>query len=195
MRSNTTDATAPRGRRAFPRPHHLIAPTRHSQKRTGSKKRMGNWPMCLRVLIVRLPFPSTLADKRRRDIYDRAAGAKRPGRLQLLPFTLTGTQARVNSFARPEIWQPKGSIMSVKLAPSIVPTMEICPNCKGAMTIMEIAPILFADELEDVTYRCKACRSEMKRTFKRRSGAWQLVHYTPQASGTITDRADFSKPS
>ena len=70
--------------------------------------------------------------------------------------------------------------MSVKLAPSIVPTMEICPNCKSAMTITEIAPILFADELEDVTYRCKACRSEMKRTFKRRSGAWQLVHYTPK---------------
>jgi transposase-like protein len=65
--------------------------------------------------------------------------------------------------------------MSVKLAHSVVPIMEICPNCKGAMTITEIAPILFADELEDVTYRCKACRSEMKRTFKRRSGAWQLV--------------------
>jgi peptide subunit release factor 1 (eRF1) len=50
------------------------------------------------------------------------------------------------------------------------------------MTITEITPILFSEDLEDVTYRCKTCRSEMKRTFKRRSGAWQLVHYTPKLS-------------
>jgi hypothetical protein len=69
--------------------------------------------------------------------------------------------------------------MSTKLACSPVPTMEICPNCKGEMTISEVTPVLFADGLEDVTYRCKGCRSEMKRTFKRRSGAWQLTPEIP----------------
>jgi transposase-like protein len=70
--------------------------------------------------------------------------------------------------------------MSMKLAHSIVPTMETCPICKGDMTITEIAPVLFTDHLEDVTYRCKACRSEMKHTFKRCSGTWQSIHYTPE---------------
>jgi hypothetical protein len=74
----------------------------------------------------------------------------------------------------------KGNIMSTKVAGSIVPTMEICPNCKGEMTIMEVTPILFADGLENVTYRCKACRAEMRRTFKRRSGAWKVIHHTPK---------------
>ena len=65
--------------------------------------------------------------------------------------------------------------MSTKLACSVVPTMEICPNCKSEMTIREVTPILLADGFEDVTYRCKSCRSEMKRTFKRCSGAWEPV--------------------
>jgi hypothetical protein len=65
--------------------------------------------------------------------------------------------------------------MSTRLACSVVPTMEICPNCKSEMTIKEVMPILLADGFEGVTYRCKSCRSEMKRTFKRCSGAWELV--------------------
>jgi hypothetical protein len=39
---------------------------------------------------------------------------------------------------------------------------------------------LFADGLEDVTYKCKGCRSKMRHTFKRCSGAWQLIRYTPK---------------
>jgi type II secretory ATPase GspE/PulE/Tfp pilus assembly ATPase PilB-like protein len=72
--------------------------------------------------------------------------------------------------------------MRTKLAHSIVPTMETCPNCKGRMTVTEVTPILFTDDLEDVTYKCIGCRSEMRRTFKRRSGTWQLIHYTPKLS-------------
>jgi hypothetical protein len=53
--------------------------------------------------------------------------------------------------------------------------MEICPNCKSEMTIAEVTPIFLVDGFEDVTYRCKGCRSDMKRTFKRRSGGWELV--------------------
>ena len=65
--------------------------------------------------------------------------------------------------------------MSTKLACSVVPTMEICPNCKSEMTITEVTPIFLADGFEDVTYRCKGCRLDIKRAFKRRSGAWELV--------------------
>ena len=65
--------------------------------------------------------------------------------------------------------------MSTKLACSIVPIIEICPNCKSEMTIMQVAPIFLADGLEDVIHRCKGCRLDMKRTFKRRSGEWKLV--------------------
>ena len=43
------------------------------------------------------------------------------------------------------------------------------------MTITEVTPIFLADGFEDVTYRCKGCRSDMKRTFDRRLGAWELV--------------------
>ena len=53
--------------------------------------------------------------------------------------------------------------------------MEICPNCKSEMTITEVTPIFLADGFEDVTYRCKGCRLDIKRAFKRRSGAWELV--------------------
>jgi len=65
--------------------------------------------------------------------------------------------------------------MSTKLACSVVPTTEICPNCKSEMTITEVTPIFLADGFEDVTYRCKGCRLDIKRAFKRRSGAWDLV--------------------
>jgi hypothetical protein len=35
--------------------------------------------------------------------------------------------------------------MSTKLTRSVVPTMEICPNCKSEMTVTEVTSILFAD--------------------------------------------------
>jgi hypothetical protein len=98
----------------------------------------------------------------------------------LLPFRLTGTRARVNLFAQPDIRWGEGAVMSTKLTRSVVPTMEICPNCESEMTITKVTPILFADGLEDITYRCKGCCSEMKRTFKRRSGAWQSIRDTPE---------------
>ena len=65
--------------------------------------------------------------------------------------------------------------MTVNLAFSVVPTTEICPNCKTEMAITTVTPILLVDGFEDVTYRCKVCRSEVRRTFKRQSGVWELV--------------------
>jgi hypothetical protein len=64
--------------------------------------------------------------------------------------------------------------MSANLACPVVPSMEICPDCKIEMSITQVTPILLVDGFEAVTYRCKGCRSEMKRTFKRQSGAWEM---------------------
>jgi hypothetical protein len=65
--------------------------------------------------------------------------------------------------------------MGTNLACSVVPSMEICPNCKSEMSITQVTPILLFDGFEGVNYRCKGCRSEVKRTFKRRSGAWEVI--------------------
>jgi len=66
--------------------------------------------------------------------------------------------------------------VSTKSTSSVVQTLEICPNCKNEMTVTLVAPVLLTDHLETVTYRCKVCRSELKRTFERRSGVWQAIH-------------------
>jgi hypothetical protein len=87
--------------------------------------------------------------------------------------------------------------MSTKLACSVVPTVEICPNCKSEMTITEVTPILLADGFEDVTYRCKACRSEMKRTFKTTFGRVGTRHASkfPRASPMKQKRKLQQKPT
>ena len=56
--------------------------------------------------------------------------------------------------------------MSTNLACSVVPSMEICPNCKSEVSITQVTPILLVNGFEDV---------EVQRTFKRRSGTWELV--------------------
>jgi hypothetical protein len=70
--------------------------------------------------------------------------------------------------------------MSTSPAHSVVPITEICPNCTDTMKLAEVTPVLFADGLEKVTYRCRGCRSEIKRTFKRCLGEWQLISDTPE---------------
>jgi transposase-like protein len=65
--------------------------------------------------------------------------------------------------------------MTISLAYSVVPTTEICPDCKSEMALTRVTPILLIVGFEDVTYRCKVCRSEVRRTFERQSGAWKLV--------------------
>jgi transposase-like protein len=58
---------------------------------------------------------------------------------------------------------------------SVVPTIEICPNCKSEMTVTQVTPTFLADGFEDVIYRCKGCHSDVKRTFKQGLGAWEPV--------------------
>ena len=65
--------------------------------------------------------------------------------------------------------------MTVNLAYSVVPTTEICPNCKSEMAMVRVTPNFLVNGFEDVTYICKACPSEVQRTFKRQSGAWELI--------------------
>jgi hypothetical protein len=45
------------------------------------------------------------------------------------------------------------------------PTTEVCPNCRGQMTMTQVMPIPLTDGLESVTYKCTQCRSELERTF------------------------------
>jgi hypothetical protein len=54
---------------------------------------------------------------------------------------------------------------SLKVRMSAAPTTEVCPNCQGQMTVIQVMPILFTDGLESVTYKCTQCRSELERTF------------------------------
>ena len=100
---------------------------------------------------------------------------------QLLFFRLTGTQAGVN-LCSPRIRRAKGKAMNTNPISSVVLTMEICPNCKSEMTITEAGPVLLNDHLETITYQCKACRSELKRTFELRSGEWKSIHLSLDAS-------------
>ena len=40
------------------------------------------------------------------------------------------------------------------------PIIEVCPDCKGEMTVIEVRPLLFTDGVESITYKCKKCRLE-----------------------------------
>jgi hypothetical protein len=42
-----------------------------------------------------------------------------------------------------------------------------CPQCERRMTIKQVAPVLFASNLDDVTYGCEKCGTEAKRTVTR----------------------------
>jgi len=39
--------------------------------------------------------------------------------------------------------------------------------CQRRMTIKQVAPVLFASNLDDVTYGCEKCGTEAKRTVTR----------------------------
>jgi hypothetical protein len=42
-----------------------------------------------------------------------------------------------------------------------------CPQCERRMTTKQVAPVLFASNLDDVTYGCEKCGTEAKRTVTR----------------------------
>jgi DNA-directed RNA polymerase subunit M/transcription elongation factor TFIIS len=45
------------------------------------------------------------------------------------------------------------------------PSTEVCPDCESQMNVAQVTPLLFADDLESVTYKCTKCGSELERTF------------------------------
>jgi len=49
---------------------------------------------------------------------------------------------------------------SLTIRGSPPPTIEVCPDYKGEMTVIEIRPLLFIDGVESITYKCKKCRLE-----------------------------------
>jgi uncharacterized Zn finger protein len=50
--------------------------------------------------------------------------------------------------------------------PSRVPP-PLCPQCQQAMRIRVVEPVMFARDVDDMTYRCENCGTETKRAVKR----------------------------
>jgi transposase-like protein len=76
---------------------------------------------------------------------------------------------------------------------SAAPTTEVCPNCYGQMTVIQVMPTLFTDGLESVTYKCAKCRSELERTFLSTNSkpTDHLAH--PEPSGGLWRRGGFER--
>ena len=55
---------------------------------------------------------------------------------------------------------------SLKIHIGVPSLTEVCPDCKGEMTVTEVRPLLFVDGVESVTYKCKKCRFEERRMFQ-----------------------------
>jgi len=58
---------------------------------------------------------------------------------------------------------------SLKIQMGAPPITEVCPDCKGEMTVTETRSLLFVDGVESVTYKCKKCRFEERRMFQSSS--------------------------
>ena len=42
-----------------------------------------------------------------------------------------------------------------------------CPQCDGRMSVKQVAPLLFASDLDEVIYGCDTCGTEVTSTVKR----------------------------
>ena len=42
-----------------------------------------------------------------------------------------------------------------------------CPKCRRRMTVKQVAPVLFAADVDDIVFGCEDCGTEVKRTVKR----------------------------
>src|SRR6516165_9437355 len=93
-------------------------------------------------------FSSTLLNIRRTMLLIEPLSQSDRAGSQLLLFRLIGTQSRVSFFVARQAVRRKQRVMSTKLAFSIVPTIEICPNCKSEMTVTQVTPIFLADGFE-----------------------------------------------
>jgi hypothetical protein len=82
---------------------------------------------------------------------------------------------------------------SLKVRMRAPPTTEVCPNCYGQMTVIQVMPILVTDGLESVTYKCAQCHSELERTFQSPGSkpADHLPH--PEPSGGLWRRGGFER--
>ena len=120
-------------------------------------------------------FSSTLADHRRIMFAIEPLSQSDSANFQLLLFRLAGTHSRVSLFAAPTFLSGERKCHEYEAGMFRSTHGGHLSELQKRMTIREVRPILLVDGFEDVTYRCKSCRSEMKRTFKRCSGAWEPV--------------------
>jgi len=54
------------------------------------------------------------------------------------------------------------------LATSGAASPPACPQCRRPMQIRVVEPLMFARDVDDMTYRCEACGTESKRAIKRK---------------------------
>jgi hypothetical protein len=52
--------------------------------------------------------------------------------------------------------------------PPTISRAPACPQCQQAMNIRVVEPVMFARDVDDMTYRCETCGTETKRAVKRR---------------------------
>jgi hypothetical protein len=52
--------------------------------------------------------------------------------------------------------------------PSSAARAPACPQCQGAMIVRLVEPLMFARDVDDMTYRCESCGTEIKRAVKRK---------------------------
>jgi hypothetical protein len=43
-----------------------------------------------------------------------------------------------------------------------------CPQCRRAMQLRVVEPVMFTSDLDDMTYRCENCDTEARRTVGRK---------------------------
>ena len=53
-------------------------------------------------------------------------------------------------------------------APPRAVAPPVCPQCQSAMRLRTVEPVMFARDVDDMTYRCEACGTESKRAIKRK---------------------------
>lgn len=48
------------------------------------------------------------------------------------------------------------------------PAYPSCPRCQRRMTLRQVAPVMFAADVDEIVYGCSECGAEAKRTVRRR---------------------------
>ena len=92
----------------------------------------------------------------------------------------------------PGTHRAKGNAMvSLSVRMRAPPIAEVCPNCQGQMTVIQVTPTLFMDCDESVRYKCTKCNSELERTFPSPSS--EPADHLPHPGQSMWRRGGFER--